>query len=307
MVDLDNTLFTFTLSERQTNLARVGEDVTADRLLGVTREHGSVGIGNDLVGDEDSDAVFVGERLKRAEEASEVLLTIGELTAACVIGAVQGGGRIDDDQGETIFGHHGGGLNEELRLVIGVESLGDSDVVEDIVGIEAVTFSDGAETLGAESTFGVDEESHSFTTALFERKLAHDAKLVAELRLASAEFTEEFSDAASFDTAAEELVEFFGAGLDADEFLAHFVHLGGACEPERNELGAFSDDLVGSLIRDALDSQDLLLASVGDAFDGVEAAFDECLENGALDAVLFEELEWLGASGTTCLDLWFFL
>ena len=304
VIDLDDALLTLALAEVEAGLGGVGDDVATDGLLVVTGEEGGIRVGDDLVGDDDGGAVLVGQDLEGAEKATKFLLAVGEFTTTSEVGAEEGGGRIDDDEGEAVLGHHGGGLGEEVLLVVGVVGAGAGDVVKDIIGVEAEALGGGAEAFGAEGAFGVDVERHTFSAALFEGELAGDTEGVAELGLAGAELAEEFGDGAALEAAAEELVEFLGAGGDADELLAHAEDGGGVGEADGAELLGFLDEGFGLLVADALAVGDDLLGGEGNALDGVDAAFDQRLDVGALEAVLFEDLD--AASIAATRDLFFF-
>ena len=134
-------------------------DVTANRLLRVRVEHGAgsaIDLRDDLVRNDDRDAEFVREPLERAHEFREVGLAGGEFAAAGEVGAVERGGRVDDQEGEAGLAHHVGGLVEELELVVGVVGAGVGDVVEDFFAGEAVSVRDGQEAHGTEGAFCVD-------------------------------------------------------------------------------------------------------------------------------------------------------
>ena len=122
------------------------DDVAANRLLRIRIEHGAgsaVDLRDDLVRNDDGDAEFVREPLEGAHEFGEVRLAGGEFAAAGEVGAVEGGGGVDDQEGKAGLAHHVGGLVEELELVVGVVGAGVGDVVEDLFAREAVSVRDG--------------------------------------------------------------------------------------------------------------------------------------------------------------------
>lgn len=57
---------------------------------------------------------LVRKSLQRAQEASEVHLSCRKFAATAIISAVESRGRVDDEKGETSFGHHLGSLSQEL-------------------------------------------------------------------------------------------------------------------------------------------------------------------------------------------------
>ncbi len=108
------------------------DDIPADRLLRIRIEHRArpaIDLSHDLIRDDDRDAELVGQPLQRAHELSEVGLARGELAAAGEVGAVEGGGAVDDEEGEAGFAHHVRGLVQQLELVVGVVGAGVGDVV----------------------------------------------------------------------------------------------------------------------------------------------------------------------------------
>ena len=86
----------------------MSHDVASDGLLGVGREHGrSVYLGHHLVSDDDRDAELVGQPEQHAQEAGQVHLARRELAAPAVVGPVQRGGAVADQQ--SVPGGRGGG------------------------------------------------------------------------------------------------------------------------------------------------------------------------------------------------------
>ena len=121
-------------------------DVAPDRLLRIGIEHGAgpaVDLRDDLIRNNDRDAELVRETLEGAHKFGEVGLAGGELAAAGEVGAVEGGGGVDDEEGEARLAHHVGGLVEELELVVRVVGAGVGDVVEHLFAREAVAVRDG--------------------------------------------------------------------------------------------------------------------------------------------------------------------
>ena len=92
----------------------------------------------------------------------------GEFATAGEVGAVEGGGAVDDEEGEARFAHHVRGLVEELQLVIGIVRAGVGDVVQYFFAGEAVAVGDAEETHRAEGAFGVDIEAFSLAAAHVE-------------------------------------------------------------------------------------------------------------------------------------------
>ena len=96
--------------------------------------------------------------------------------------------------------------------MIAVVGPGVGDIVEDLFAIQSVSVGDCEETYGPEGPFGVDVQAFSFAAAHVEGELAGYCEGVADLRLAGAEFAEDFRYRAGFDAAGKESVEVFRAG-----------------------------------------------------------------------------------------------
>ena len=125
----------------------------------------------------------------------------GELPAAGEVGAVEGGGAVNDKEGEAGLAHHLAGLSEELELVVRVVSAGVGYVVKDLFAAQAVTISDSEAAHGAECSFRVDVEAFSFAAAHVEGELAGHGEGVADLGFSSAKFAEDFCHGAGFNAA----------------------------------------------------------------------------------------------------------
>lgn len=142
IIDLTDPRLPPALLETQPRGRSVRDDVPSNRLLRVRIEHGAgsaVDLSDDLVRDDDRDAELVREALEGAHELREVCLPGGELAAAGEVGAVEGGGGVDDEEGEAGFAHHVRGLVEELELMVGIVSAGVGDIVQHLLARQAVS------------------------------------------------------------------------------------------------------------------------------------------------------------------------
>ena len=108
-------------------------------------------------------------------------LTAGQLTSAGEVGAIEGHGGVDDEEGKARLAHHLAGLVEELELVVAVIGARVGDVVEDFFAVEAVAIGDSEEAHGAEGAFGVNVEAFSLAAAHVEGELAGYGEGVADL------------------------------------------------------------------------------------------------------------------------------
>ncbi|EPY29658.1 DNA repair protein RAD51 [Strigomonas culicis] len=292
VVHLHNALLAAALAEAQPRRGGVRHDVPANRLLRVRliQRGGAVHVRDDLVRDDDRDAVLLGEVVQGAEELAQVHLARRELVAPAVVRAVERGRAVHDDQREAVLGHHRGGLQQQLLLVVRVEGPCAGHVREHVLRVQLVALRDGDEPLRAERALRVDVERHALRAALRDGHLARHAERVAELRLAGAELPEELRDAARLDAAAEQLIQLAAAGRDDDNLLAHLVVVDRGGEAHWHQLGALAHDLLRLVLADALDGQDGLLGCVRDGLDGVEAALHQLLDVPARHAVVLELL-----------------
>jgi hypothetical protein len=131
----------------------------------------------------------------------------GVLAAARVVGAVQPGRRVDDDEPEALLGHHACRLDQQLQLVVAVVRACVRDVVEHVLAVEPVALGDLHEPLRPEGALSVDVHGLALGAALLERQLRGDAQRVAKLRLARAELAKDLGDRARLDPALEQRVE----------------------------------------------------------------------------------------------------
>ena len=102
------------LAHAKSRGAGVSDDVAPDGLGRVLGEAHPVGIGHDLIADEDGDSKLFREASQLTQELSHLHLPFGQLSSAGVVGPEQGRGRIDDDQGVAILGEDGGGHLEKF-------------------------------------------------------------------------------------------------------------------------------------------------------------------------------------------------
>ena len=84
-----NTLTCLTLSEIQPERCRVADDVAADRLCRITKEH--AGIGHNLIGHNSNRVQLINKLEEIMQMAVQLLLTSGKRTAACILGTEQAG------------------------------------------------------------------------------------------------------------------------------------------------------------------------------------------------------------------------
>ena len=172
-------------------------------------------------------------------------LPAAEFPAAAVVGAVERGGGVDDEEREARLAHHGARLVQQLQLMVAVVRAGIRHVVQYLLAREPVPIRHGQQPHWPEGALGVDVQAFPLAAAHVEGELAGDGQGVAYLRLAGAELAEDLGDAAGFDAAGEKGVELFGAGGDGDEFGAALVHFGGGGEAHGDEFGGWCEGGAG--------------------------------------------------------------
>jgi len=145
----------------------VRNDVTTDRLLCFTCEHGAtIYLSHDLVRDDDCDAELVCNSLERAQELAEMHLTGRQLTSATIVRSVQASRRVNDHEREPVLTHEGRGLQKQLVLLVGVMRSRVCHVVEHLLLIESEPLGNGNEALRSKGTVAIDIHGHAFTTSL---------------------------------------------------------------------------------------------------------------------------------------------
>ncbi len=223
-------------------------DIAPNRLLRVWIEHrtGSpIHLRNHLIRNHNRDAELVCQPLQGAHELRQVGLPAAEFPAAAVVGAVERGGGVDDEEREARLAHHGARLVQQLQLMVAVVRAGIRHVVQYLLAREPVPIRHGQQPHWPEGALGVDVQAFPLAAAHVEGELAGDGQGVAYLRLAGAELAEDLGDAAGFDAAGEKGVELFGAGGDGDEFGAALVHFGGGGEAHGDEFGGWCEGGAG--------------------------------------------------------------
>jgi hypothetical protein len=84
----------------------VGEDVSADGLLGVDVGHGVAGVGHHLVGHVDGHVELLGQLHELAQHLPQHLLPLRQLAAARVVVPEDRHDRVDDQQRVRTLHHH---------------------------------------------------------------------------------------------------------------------------------------------------------------------------------------------------------
>mmetsp|Transcript_23843 Transcript_23843/g.48703 ORF Transcript_23843/g.48703 Transcript_23843/m.48703 type:complete len:208 (-) Transcript_23843:28-651(-) len=175
VVDLAHPRVAAALLEVQPRGRGVRHDVAPDRLLRVRVEAHPVHLRHNLVGDDHRHPELVSDALESAQEEPQVLLAAGELASPCVVGAVQRGRAVDDNERVTRLRHHASRLREELHLVVGVVCPRVCHVVQHVVSVQTVSLSDCDEALRTECPFRVDVQRFALCPTRFQRKLTSDA------------------------------------------------------------------------------------------------------------------------------------
>jgi len=103
----------------------VREHMASYGLFGIRdKGHAAVGVAHDLVGDHDGDVVLGPDLDEGGQHLAEQLLAGGELAAANIVDAEEGGHGVDDDEGKgTIFSHDGANFSKAAHLRAGASIL----------------------------------------------------------------------------------------------------------------------------------------------------------------------------------------
>lgn len=281
------------LAHAETGGRGVGDDVAADGLGRVLGEAHAVGVGDDLVGNEDGDAKLLGEAGELTQKLGHLHLPLGQFAASGIVGPEEGRGGIDDDEGVAVLAEDGGGDLEEFHLMLAVVRAGVRDVLQRGDGVHVEPFGDGLETLGTEGPLGIDVHGLALGSAVGDGQLAGDAQSVAQLGLAGAELPKDLGDAAGLDAPLQQLVELDGPRREGEHGLAILEGIGGGLEVRGDHGPDDLLDLEDLGLRDALDVGQLADGGVGDGLDGVIAGILQLLEVVGVDPVLGEAVQSL--------------
>ena len=153
--------------------------------------------------------------------------------------------------------------------------------------VEAEPFSYRDQPLWAESALAVDVHGHTFTATLSDRQLAGHTQSMGDLRLTGTELAEDFSNRASFDTAAKQLVETLTSGGQVDQALALLKVRRGRLEAHVDDLLAGVNDFVYLGFGKALHDDEVLFRREGDGLDRVEPGFLKLLDVTIVNAFFF--------------------
>lgn len=139
------------------------------------------------------------------------------------------------------------------------ENSADDDVVQGLLRLQAEALSDGLDSLRPEVSFRVKVDHLALAASSFIGELTSHTQSVHELRLASAELSENFSDRSGLDTAAEDAVEGSGASGHADYRSSLLFHLETRLKLISAAIQLFASlaDLLNSGLCDTLDRQQI--------------------------------------------------
>lgn len=220
--DRHDAIFPAALAKSQASGRGMSHDVATNRLGRVFGKTHPVGVCNDLIGDENRNAKFLGHSSQLSEKLADLHLTLRKFSATHVIGTEESGSGIDNQQGVSILSHNGGRRFEEFHLVLRVVGSSNCNIFQRRSWIQVETFGNGLETLWTEGPFRINVDGLSFGAPFVDGLLAGDTQGVTELRLPGTKFAKHFRNGSSFDTALQELVEFRRPSSQANDVLSVF-------------------------------------------------------------------------------------
>eukprot|EP00211_Chloroparvula_japonica_P008056 CAMPEP_0119120066 /NCGR_PEP_ID=MMETSP1310-20130426/1278_1 /TAXON_ID=464262 /ORGANISM="Genus nov. species nov., Strain RCC2339" /LENGTH=316 /DNA_ID=CAMNT_0007109529 /DNA_START=13 /DNA_END=960 /DNA_ORIENTATION=+ len=236
--DLHHAILPTPLLEPQPCGRGVRHDVAADGFHPGPSEHaGPVEVGlHHLVRHHDGHPELVRQALQLPQVPPQVHLALGEFAAPFVLRPVQGGRAVHDDEGEAVRSHHGGRVDEQLVLVLGVVDPGVRHVVQDLLRVQPVGVGDLHQPLGPEVPFCVNVHAFALASALRRLLLARDGQGVAELGLPATELAVDLGDAPRLHAALQDVVHLLAARADEDPMHVLLVDRRGRGEAHGDEL-----------------------------------------------------------------------
>ena len=296
-----DTILPTALAHAKTGGRGVGNNITPDGLGRVLGKAHPVGVGHDLVGNQNGHTKLLGQAGELTQKLGHLHLTFRQFATSGVVGTEEGRGGIDDDEGVTVLAEDGGGDLQKFHLMLAVVGAGVGDVLEGGDGVHVEPLGNGLEPFGAEGALGIDVHGLAFRSTVGDGQLARDAQSVAQLGLAGAEFAKDLGDTAGLDATLEQLVQFDGTGGELQHGLAILEGVGGRLEVGGDHGLDNLLDLEDLGLGDALDVRQLADGGVGDGFDGVVAGILQLLEFVGVDPVLGEAVQGLeGDSDLLC-------
>mmetsp|Transcript_863 Transcript_863/g.2032 ORF Transcript_863/g.2032 Transcript_863/m.2032 type:complete len:234 (+) Transcript_863:571-1272(+) len=161
----------------------MSNNVSTDRLRRVLSKRHSIWIGNDLIGHEHSHAKLLSKTSQLPQELSKLHLPLRQLSTSTVIRTEQCSGRVDNNECVTILGHDCSSHFEQFHLVFTVVGTGVGNVFEGNGWVHSESFGNGLETVGTESSFGVNVDGLSLSTTLRNGHLTRNTQRMAKLCL----------------------------------------------------------------------------------------------------------------------------
>ena len=186
LVDAGNALFAAALAQVEAKVDQVGENMSANSLLGVVRE-GAPGIRAHLVCQDNRDVEFLRHPLDRVEDLGELLLPCRELASSLVLVPQHTHDGVDDDErhlrgaegsgvlawppgrhapSRLLLGDHPLGLFEGRLEVVLVVDVVHEDVLVGQIAIYAEPVGNLCESLVREGVFRVQVEDRTVAAAL---------------------------------------------------------------------------------------------------------------------------------------------
>mmetsp|Transcript_15729 Transcript_15729/g.50438 ORF Transcript_15729/g.50438 Transcript_15729/m.50438 type:complete len:277 (-) Transcript_15729:270-1100(-) len=243
LFDAGSALFAAALAQVEANIDQVGENVSANSLLGVVRE-GGPGIRAHLVCQDNCDVEFLRHPLHCVEDLGELLLPRRQLASSLVLVPQHTHDGVDDDERHLPLGDHPLGLLEGRLEVVLVVDVVHEDVLVGQIAIHAEPVGNLCESLVRKGVLRVQVEDRTVAAALLLRHEAGHRERHRELRLSGAELAHDLRDDARLDAALEKVVQLRAPGRDVEDVrLPLLPHRAGRLEAQP------SADLPGAFLR----------------------------------------------------------
>lgn len=212
-----DAILTAALAQTEASRRCVCDDVATNRFGAVLGETHPVGIGNNLVGNENRHPELFRQSSELTKELCHLHLTFAEFTAAHVIGPEQRGSAVYNQERVAVLRHDGSGHFEQFHLMFTVVCAGVRDILQCHGRIQTETFGNCLKTTGTETPFRIQIDGLAFGATVCHSHLARNAQGVTQLCLAGTEFTKHFRDGTRLNATFEELVQFDRTRGERDE------------------------------------------------------------------------------------------
>ena len=148
----------------------MSNNMASDRFLCITtHESSTINLRYDLICNQNCNTEFIRDSLQLTEVLCKGHLPCRQLSTTSVICPIKRSGRVYDHEGKFIFHHQCSSIHQELFLLVSCVGSSINNIIENLFGVQTVSFSNGYYSLRPKGSFGVDVHRHSCTTSVFHR------------------------------------------------------------------------------------------------------------------------------------------